>query len=171
MIYSQQIQIIKSMYISFTQNQITHISYSKLSDTELAKYKMFLNPEKYSSIPTDDFKTIILFQLLEKDFTSITNFMKHLQELSSKDIQKIQLNKDVIIAYKNTIKKDKDVISQYSNDPNVIINLYNKNKISILGVYKMLKDTNISRYQTKIFRKAQAFMLFFPEIEDFLRLQ
>ncbi len=164
---SVQLRIVKSCGISFKRNKKTHL---KLSSEELTYYVKFYNPEKFISWAKNDFLLLNLFIHLENNFT-VRDVLDYLNNTSISDLRKILFKKDDILAYKNVIQDDIKVISKYTENIQIINNLYQHNKITFLGMYWYIfnhPEQSNTRIYSKKLKRIETFLEYFTSIKEYI---
>lgn len=180
LVWSQQHRIVSSLSYSFLKNKMTFL---KTSESILERDKIFLSPSKFETYTESDFKFLVLWICFTKNTNKI-NTLKILQNLSKEDLQNIKKEKYKIINYKFTLEEDLSVLNTYmfkidkycntSFNISLLQELFFKNKISVLCVYKYLKGEvklnetpkTLTRIQKKFIERIDFFMSFFEKIKE-----
>ena len=149
----EQLKII--LHISDTFNKKTPNLFIKNSD--YIKYSKFYNFDKYKEISTADFKFMVIWTALCSE--NRYKIMEKLRDYSKEDIDKIKKEKEKIILFKNTLKKDEYNIKITDTD---IFSLYEKGYVSIIQMGNYFKDNQPQgRIQLKTKQKIDIFMSYF----------
>jgi hypothetical protein len=171
--YSTRIKIAKEQYLSFRTNKKVYLS-TKFSEAELKKYQYFLHKDKYETYSTGNFKLFVLLVLLENSFSSFVKFLEYLNTLTKNEQQKILSKKSDIITYKNQLKKDCETLNGLNITPELIIKMYNTDKLSVFYVYyfmfiKGYYDKIRSRIQKKKIQRVKIFTENFQPVLQYLK--
>jgi hypothetical protein len=143
--------------------------FTPIFDKELKRYKYVYNASKFETWTEIDFKILVLIILLNERFSSIQSVLKYMQETSQKDLRTLLIQKEDLMAFQNTLKKDQKTIAPYEKKNRIIISLYRQKEITFVGLYWFMynnQDQINGRIQTKIWKNVKLFFEFFPPIKE-----
>jgi len=167
--YSSQYRILKNVIFSYKQNKIV---FTKITDKELKKNKYVYNYQKFESFTETNFKFLVIYLIYKENFSSLNSLMKYLSETDIKELKKILNKKDDFLAYQNTLKKDIDIISDYTKYLPLIIKLYKQDEITELGLFWYMhhnQDQIKGRIQLSLFRRLNLLLSFFDIIKQYIK--
>ena len=165
LVWSQQHSIISSLSLSFENLKKIH---PKRSGATMERDKIFLNPSKYESYILSDFKFIVLWTVYKHSSNKIDT-LKLMQGYTKEDIKEILKEKENIVLYENTFKKDQIVSNTKIMTPNNTINLNKKGEISELYLYWYFKNHEPKgRIQTRTVQRNNFLLEYFPKIQSYL---
>jgi hypothetical protein len=164
-LFSQQIRIIKSVFVSFKNHKLTHTA---ISEKELQRYK-FYKYQKFETLPTGDFKLLVLNLIFTKRFSSIQSILMYLNNTNMKEL-KNQIPY-FILNYKNVFEDEKKKVEIYEKNISIIISLYKQNVVTFLFLYYYIynnQDQIKGRIQKRLFNDLSLFLEHIDIIKKYL---
>jgi len=162
LLWSTQWKVVNEMAASFTYLKKLNIKVSK----SFANDKVFLNPHKYETTGSTDFKFYCMWIAFENNATRVDLLLK-LKEANQSDLKRINYIKGKIVNYYTTLEKDIQVMNAYTMSYDVAVLLYNQEEISVLGLWWALRKLDCNtRLQKKYKKRVEFFMSYFETIKE-----
>jgi Mg2+/Co2+ transporter CorC len=167
-LFSEQYNLISKIWQSFKNNKKS--DKVRISKEDLDYAKIHYNPSKFENYTKENFISVLLYIIYEKDPVSKTDFLKYINESNKKDLLNSLKFKNTIINYSQTFENDFKFIrivnlNEYKN----IHEMYKEGKISLLSFYSYYKEYPNElkgRIAKKDFKKISLLLEFFNIKEE-----
>jgi hypothetical protein len=166
LLYSEQLRILKNAVISQKNDKLT---YTKITDKELQKYKIHYNPEKFEGFVKSEFFVLVNYIVYKNKF-SLIKLCNYLRDTPLKELNllKNQIT-EILLNYEFYFLQDYNNLKPYNLTSRQVISKYKKNEINFLYLYWFLYHNGVQgRIQEKQFRDLRLFLSYFGKIQEYL---
>ncbi len=166
LLWSQQQRIVNDLAISFQNLKKTH---TKITHSVIDKDKVFLNPKKFETQTTTNFKFMVLWTIFKRSSPKVET-LKTLANYEKEEIKELMREKEKIQLYQNTFDEDRVTMSSKMATSVSVLGMYKKGLISVLYVWWYFNKSpdNLSRLQQRTVDRVNFFMEYFPSIQLYL---
>jgi len=130
-LWSQQYNIVSKVFHSFHNGK--KVTAVKLSDKDIERARLFLNPSKFETQTLSNFTIIVLYCMFYEKPASKIEMLKLLNSYNKEKISKAMKLKSDVLSYKYLVEQDERKINSLNISP---YEAYKMNQISVFGVAK-----------------------------------
>jgi len=166
LLYSEQFKILKNAVVSQKNGKLT---YTKISDNELQKYKIHYNPEKFEGFIKSEFFVLVNYLIYKNKF-NLVKICNYLRDTPLEKLTELK-NKitEILLNYKFYFLQDYNNLKPYNLTSRQVIGKYKKNEITFLYLYWFLYHNGVQgRIQEKQFKDLRLFLSYFSTIQKYL---